>query len=138
MQSETIGEFLAGVRVGVLVTLDAAWLPVPVPLWYDWDGDAAWMFSFRDTAKVRRLQHDERAWLTIAAAAHEPEDWVTLIGTVELLSDGWQVARRLAARYWDLSQESPTQMLARWESRASELVAMRLVPGTCKRLAATS
>ncbi|MGH3224323.1 MAG: pyridoxamine 5'-phosphate oxidase family protein [Streptosporangiaceae bacterium] len=133
MRTQSIDEFLSEVRVAVLITLNHQAMPVPVPVWYDWDGECAWMFSSKDSRKVRRVREDNRGWLVVHAPAKEPEDWVVLAGTVKLSGKGWSVARRLAYRYWDMSLESSRIAVARWARQADELVAMQLAPSRCSR-----
>jgi len=127
MREDSIDSFLSHARIAVLTTLDKDQMPVAVPLWFEWDGSTAWMFSFSDAGKVRRAKADERGWLLVHACADEPEDWVTLRGVLRLSGDGWAVAQRLAPRYWDMSLDEKKQTLASWESMADQLVAMQLV-----------
>jgi nitroimidazol reductase NimA-like FMN-containing flavoprotein (pyridoxamine 5'-phosphate oxidase superfamily) len=128
MLSESVDEFLAHPRIAVLITLDAHGLPAPVPLWFDWDGRSAHMFSGASSAKIRRATADPRAWLVVHAGADEPEDWVVLQGPLALSPDGLAVARRLAPRYWDMSTAAARTAMEQWESQAGELVALELLP----------
>jgi hypothetical protein len=126
MPAESMDSFLAVPRIGVLTTLDQDRLPVATPLWYDWDGSSAWMFSFTNAGKVRRARADDRGWLLVHACADEPEDWVMLRGVLRLSAGGWPIAQRLAPRYWDMSLDAKKQTLSRWESVAEDLVAIEL------------
>jgi hypothetical protein len=126
MPDESIDTFLSVPRIAVLTTLDQDRMPVTTPLWYDWDGSSAWMFSFKDAGKVRRARADDRGWLLVHACADEPEDWVALRGVLRVSSDGWPVAQRLAPRYWDMSLDAKQQTLASWEAAAGDLVAIEL------------
>lgn len=134
MNSETVDEFLSRARIADLITLNARRLPVPVPVWFEWDGRRARMFSFATSAKVRRATSDPRAWLVVHAEVGEPEDWVVLHGALRLSSDGWAVAERLARHYWDTSSPEARQALADWKSQAADLVAMELAPARVSRL----
>lgn len=127
MREDSIDSFLSQPRIAVLTTLDKDRMPVAVPVWYDWDGSSAWMFSFDDAGKVRRARAEGRGWLLVHACAGEPEDWVMLRGFLRLSSDGWTIAQRLAPRYWDMSLDEKKQTLAQWESMAGHLVTIQLV-----------
>jgi nitroimidazol reductase NimA-like FMN-containing flavoprotein (pyridoxamine 5'-phosphate oxidase superfamily) len=133
MLSETVGEFLAHPRIAVLITLDVRGLPAPAPLWFEWDGHCAHMFSAASSAKVRRASADPRAWLVVHSDADEPEDWVVLQGPLALASDGFAVAQRLVPRYWDMSTPAAKRAIAQWESQAGDLVALQLVPARTQR-----
>lgn len=126
MREDSTDSFLTQPRIAVLTTLDKDRMPIAVPVWYDWDGSSAWMFSFKNAGKVRRARADERGWLLVHACAGEPEDRVMLRGALRLSERGWPIARRLAPRYWDMSLEEKKQTMARWESTADDLVAIEL------------
>lgn len=135
MRNESADEFLTRARIADLITLDSRGLPVPVPVWFEWDGHRARMFSSASSGKVRRAQSDARAWLVIHAEAGEPEDWVVLHGELTVLAGGWEIAARLAPRYWDVSTPASQRTLALWEAEAASLVALELVPTRLSRIA---
>jgi hypothetical protein len=63
--------------------------------------------------KIRRLQHDPRASLVVAAPVGERERWVSVAGTTTVERDGaHDLAARLAARYWDLDDPGRADDLA--------------------------
>lgn len=134
MLSESVDEFLAKARIATLVTLDRNGLPVPVPVWFEWDGQRARMFAFGSSAKIRRARADPRGWLLVHAEAGEPEDWIRLQGELTVSPGGWEVARRLAPRYWDVSTPDAQRSLAQWEAEAANLVAVELTPVTVSRI----
>ena len=85
--------FLREVRIGTLCTLNEDGSPNALPLWYEWDGEKARMFSMRDTGKVTRLRRDPRACLSVADPVGAPEAWVTVEGTIEIFDRGRQGVR---------------------------------------------
>lgn len=78
--------------------------PQPRPVWFEaTDAGTVELFTPPDSMKVRRLRRDPRASLVVAAPVGERERWVSVTGRTTLEPDGAQeLARRLAARYWDL------------------------------------
>jgi general stress protein 26 len=71
------------------------------------------LFTERDALKVRRLSQDPRASLVVAAPVGERERWVSVAGRTTLEADGaHELSSRLAARYWDLDDETRARDLA--------------------------
>jgi PPOX class probable F420-dependent enzyme len=127
--NRTAHEFLSETRLGMLATLDQSGAPVVVPVWFEWDGARARVFSGGDTGKVRRLRADARASLLVANQLGEQERWVAIDGTIEVLAEGGiELAERLARRYWDLTDESHAAELERWRSHPERLVLLELTP----------
>ena len=79
--------------------------PQPRPVWFELTDDGTvQLFTGPDTLKVRRLRRDPRASVVVAAPVGEREHWVSVAGPVTVEQDGaHELAARLAARYWDLS-----------------------------------
>lgn len=91
--------------------------PVPAqprPVWFEVaDDGTVQLFTEADALKVRRLRKDPRASLVVAAPVGEREHWVSVSGHVTIESDGaHDLAKRLADRYWDLSDPVRAQDLA--------------------------
>ena len=109
--------FLRGRRYGILTTNGADGVPVPIPLWFDWDGRRARLFSAAGAAKLRRIAADPRVALLVPNNPDEAERWVLIKGRAAVVADdGMALARRLAARYWDLDDPAHAQTLRDWES----------------------
>lgn len=128
-------EFLRGTRLGTFTTAahPGRW-PQPVPVWFEWSGGAARIFSGRGAPKVRRLQEDPTATLLAANNIGEPEHWVALDGAVEITPDGvLDLIERLTPRYWDLSLPAHAETLATWRREAAELVQIVLTPERIRR-----
>jgi hypothetical protein len=59
----------------------------------------------------------------------EPEEWVALDGTVRFRDEGAiELAERLAARYWDLADQSKAATLQSWRDKAGSLLVLELIP----------
>lgn len=104
LQKPWVAEFLAQPHLARLATCDPITLqPHVVPVWYEWDGENAWISSFRSTRKINELKRNPRASLIIdIGRPGEPQKAVLLEGSVELISDPAQgVARgqRVYSRY---------------------------------------
>ena len=74
MTDQACQDFLSETRLGILTNLTESGAPVAVPVWYEWDGERARIFTGRESAKVRRLQRDPRASLLVARPLGEPEE----------------------------------------------------------------
>ncbi|MEM7348821.1 MAG: TIGR03618 family F420-dependent PPOX class oxidoreductase [Chloroflexota bacterium] len=126
---ETIQTFLSDTRIGILTSLTSAGAPLAVPIWYEWDGERIWFFSEGHAAKIKRLQRDPRVSLLVARPAGEPEYWVAVDGTAKIHdTSALDLIERLAARYWDLSQEGPASILKSWRDNADSFRLVEIVP----------
>ena len=118
--------FLRETRIGTLCTLNRDGSPNALPLWFEWDGATARMFSSRDAGKVRRLRRDPRASLTVAAPVGAPEAWVTVEGTVAILDGGGkELGLKLAHVYYEGKRRE--EAIAEW-SRRDDWVLLELTP----------
>lgn len=91
--------------------------PVPAqprPVWFELaDDGTVQLITETDALKVRRLRRDPRASLVVATPVGERERWVSVTGSVTLEDDGaHDLAARLAARYWDLTDPVRARDLA--------------------------
>ena len=118
--------FLRETRIGTLCTLNADGSPNAIPLWYDWDGDKIRMFTNRGTAKVRRLNRDARACLSVAEPVGGPEAWDTVEGSVEIRGEGGrEQACRLATVYYE--PEKARRTIDNWK-KLEDWVLLELIP----------
>ena len=126
--------FLKEPRIATLVTLWPDGAPTAVPIWFEWDGAQARVFTARDSEKLRRLRADPRVCLTVAEPVGAPEAWVTIegIATVED-TGGIELARRLAPRYYDPGKAD--RALRRWNESADQWVVVRITPRRIRSLA---
>jgi general stress protein 26 len=92
------------------------------------------LFTEPDSLKVRRVGRDPRASLVVAAPVGERERWVSVAGPATVEADGaHELASRLAARYWDLDDETRARDLA--AIRSLEQVRLVIHPETVHRYA---
>ena len=102
MQPDDLDVFLDQPHVGVLATLRRSGLPYTVPVWFDWDGEAAWITGTYERVWCKQLRADRRASLCVEAmtpmAGH-----VGLDGTVTIHElpefDIWPISSRLVDKY---------------------------------------
>jgi len=121
--------FLAETRLGILATLRDDGSPVAVPVWFDWDGAAVRVFTSVLSQKVRRLEREPRASLLVVNRVGEPEAWVAFDGEVTITQEGaFELAERLARRYWDLTDPEHNAELERWRAAARALRVLALIP----------
>ncbi len=133
MSVEERDRFLAQPRIAKLCYLKADGAPTVVPLWFEWDGREARAFTSRKSPKIRHLQRDSRVALTVETATGEPEAWVTIEGKAVIEDGGWEVASRLAPRYY--SEEKARQTLESWAKGAGDWVTVRIFPDRIRSLA---
>ncbi|MGH2607928.1 MAG: PPOX class F420-dependent oxidoreductase [Tepidiformaceae bacterium] len=119
--------FLRETRIAKLATLQADGSPTVVPVWFDWDGDTAAVFTGRRYPKVRRIRRDPRVALSVEEGVGVPEAWVTIEGTASIEeSGGYELAARLAERYYEEPRRS--QALAEWARIRDDFVVIRISP----------
>jgi nitroimidazol reductase NimA-like FMN-containing flavoprotein (pyridoxamine 5'-phosphate oxidase superfamily) len=97
--------FLADARLGFLTVApqDDEW-PLPIPVWFEYVDQALQLFTSPGSRKARRVRATPRASLVVANHVGEPENWVAVTGPARIETDGaHDLAKRLAERYWDLS-----------------------------------
>ena len=109
MTPEQRDAFLGETRIGKLATLNEEGAPTVIPIWYDWDGECAWVFSSRTVQKVRNIERDDRVSLTVENPVGAPEAWVTIEGHAEVLPEGgYALASKLAPRYYPAEKAART------------------------------
>ncbi|MFQ5382629.1 MAG: TIGR03618 family F420-dependent PPOX class oxidoreductase [Dehalococcoidia bacterium] len=133
MSVEERDRFLAEPRIAKLCYLREDGSPTVVPLWFEWDGKEARAFTSGRSPKIGHLERDPRVALSVETVTGEPEAWVTIEGQAVIEDGGWEVARRLAPRYY--SEEKARQALASWEKAAGDWVTVRIVPEHIRSLA---
>lgn len=128
MSREQREAFLAVPRIAKLATLREDGGPTVVPVWFDWDGTHAWVFSARGAQKVRNILGDPRVALTVEEPVGVPEAWVTIEGRAEVLeSGGMALARKLLPRYYDAMRAAEAERA--WSALGDEYWALiRITP----------
>lgn len=126
---ESRDQFLATPRLAVLLTNRQGGTPMGVPVWFDWDGEVVRMFAGDYTPKVRRLRRDPKASVLVTNRIDESERWVAFDGRVSISdTGGFELAERLAPRYWDLKDPARLQMLEFWRSGRDAFCLLTLEP----------
>jgi PPOX class probable F420-dependent enzyme len=129
MTPEERDAFLAQTRLGILTTLRHDGWPVSVPIWFEWDGITVRVFTGVTSAKIKRLENDPRATLLATNTLNEPERWVAFDGRVEIRREGgFELAHRLAARYWNLDDPEHKATVEEWREAAPHLRVLELRP----------
>ena len=119
--------FLREARIGTLATLDANGAPLAIPIWYEWDGARARMFTSVRSPKLARLRRDGRVCLTVAEPVGVPEAWVAIEGVATIEEGtGFALAQRLAPRYYPAEQAERT--LAAWGRVAQDWATIAIAP----------
>lgn len=122
-------EFLNEPRIAVLSTISAEGSPISIPIWFEWDGDHARVFTGIGSPKMRRIEANPVASLLVANPTGEPEAWVLIEGEITIEEDGaFDLAERLALRYWGLSDPLHAETVDEWRAGASTLRVLELVP----------
>jgi PPOX class probable F420-dependent enzyme len=121
--------FLSETRLGMLTMLNEQGEPLAVPVWFEWNGSAVRMFSFKRAPKVRRLRANPRASLLVVNHIGKPEAWTAFDGDVAISDEGaMALADRLAPKYWDMHDASHAKELADWRKHASRFCLLTLTP----------
>lgn len=127
MTPEECDSFLRETRIGKLATLNRDGSPTIVPIWFEWDGAEARIFTERKSPKVRRIRIDARVALSVEEGVGVPERWVTIEGTAVIEETGGiELARRLAPKYY--APGRCAEALAKWEQIADTWVVLRITP----------
>ena len=128
--------FLAVNRYGILTTLRSDGSPVAIPIWFDWDGDSVRMFTHVGSSPLRRLANDARASVLVVNHVDEKEKWVAFDGSVTVSDEGgFELAEKLAQRYWVLSDPARASTLEIWRSMKSGWRLLEMVPDKVRSFA---
>jgi len=121
--------FLADARIAVLATSAADGPPTMVPVWFEWADGRARFFTGVTSPKMRRIARDPRVSLLVANPAGQPEAWVLIEGAVEVSEQGaFDLAERLAARYWDMTDAAHIETVAAWKAASATFRLLEIVP----------
>ena len=130
MASMSEGEadvFLRETRIAKLAYITTSGAPTIVPIWYEWDGAAARMFTSRKSPKVRQLVSDPRAALNVEEPLGVKERWVTLEGQITFENERTiELLMRLARRYYAGPQAE--QAIVSWGANPEMWVTLVLTP----------
>ena len=126
---ESRERFLSTPRLAILATNRREGTPITVPVWFEWDGTDVRMFAANTSPKVHRLRNDPRASVLVTNRLDEGECWVAFDGEVSISDNGgFELAERLAPRYWDLEDSERRDMLELWRQAKDILCLLTLKP----------
>jgi PPOX class probable F420-dependent enzyme len=95
-----VQEFLAGLEVIVLATVQPDGSPLAMPMWFVHDRGTITMVSVADTQKVRNLRRDPRVSVVAESGSRGEVRGVSVRGHAELLAEGPE-RRALVERFLD-------------------------------------
>ncbi len=129
MTDEVRDAFLAETRIGILSTASEDGAPTSVPVWFEWDGSHARVFSNANSPKINRLERDPRVSLLVVNRVGEQEYWVAIDGKIEIRDEGAaELAKRLADRYWDMTDADHKKTVDMWVADDATLRLLEIVP----------
>lgn len=121
--------FMNKPRLGILMTTRDDGSPLGVPVWFEWDGEAVQLFSAIDSLKVHQARGGRKFALLVTNDVGEPERWFSFEGQPAVAGDGaYELAARLAERYWDMSEPGRQKMVQTWRDNAEHLCRVVLAP----------
>ena len=127
MNKDARDAFLRETRIAKLATLLTDGSPTIVPVWFEWDGQTAAVFTSRASPKVARILARPEVALSVEEPVGVPEAWVTIEGTAAIEeTGGMELARRLAQRYY--APERAEAAITEWEQLAHLWVVVRITP----------
>ena len=127
MNRDARDAFLRETRIAKLATLLTDGSPTIVPVWFEWDGQTAAVFTSRASPKVARILAHPAVALSVEESVGVPEAWVTIEGTAAIEeTGGMELARRLAQRYY--AAERAAAAITEWEKLAHLWVVVRITP----------
>lgn len=119
--------FLRETRIAKLAYLHADGTPTIVPIWFEWDGGVARMFTSRTSRKARRLAEEPRVALSVEEPVGVRERWVTIEGTCAISDEGTvALIERLARRYYEPAKAEET--IREWTADPSVWVTLTITP----------
>ena len=73
---------------GVIATVREDGSPQATPVWIDYDGDSVLVNSAHGRTKVKNIERDPRATVTVLPAENQQSGYVMVSGTAELVDEG--------------------------------------------------
>jgi PPOX class probable F420-dependent enzyme len=127
MSSAEVDAFLKETRIGKLAYLATGGGPTIVPIWFEWDGEVARIFTSAGSRKVRRITEEPRVALSVEEPVGVPERWVTIEGSCTITAEGTiGLIERLARRYYEPAKAEET--IRSWTARPEMWVTLTITP----------
>lgn len=129
MDETTRENFLRATKIAVLSTNTEEGSPFSVPIWFEWDRSRACFFTSANSPKMGRMSADPQVSLLVANPSGAPEQWVLIEGRVEITDrNAFDLAERLAHRYWDMKEPAHIEMVDEWRRSANNLRFLEILP----------
>lgn len=127
MSPDEIDTFLRETRIGKLAYLHADGQPTVVPIWFEWDGTVARIFTSRTSRKARRLAEEPRVALSVEEPVGVHERWVTIEGNCSISAEGTvALIGRFAHRYYGPKQAE--EAIRSWTAKPEQWVTLTITP----------
>ena len=121
-----VDEFLRQTLVAVISTVDRNCRPRSTPIWFHWEGGAAYMFTDRSTLKWRNIQHYPYASLCVDWR-EPPYKSIILDGPIEEVERPlYELVLLMALRYY--GKEKGAKFAAEYKKGSKNVAVFRLVP----------
>ena len=126
-----VDSFLRQTLVAVLGTTNRTGAPHLIPIWFTWEGGAAYMFTSRTSAKWRNIQVQPYASLCVDRR-DPPYAAVILSGPItEVDRPVYEIISSMALRY--LGDKEGQEFADRYKDNPPSSVAFRLTPDSVVR-----
>lgn len=127
MDPAQLNAFLRETRIAKLATLNADGSPNVVPVWFEWDGTVARVFTGKDSSKLKRIARDPRVALSVEEGVGIEEAWATIEGTATVAPEGAvALIERLTPRYYAPGKAETT--LKEWLAMEGYWVTITITP----------
>lgn len=134
MSDEQIDAFLGEARIATFSAVRSNGAPTAVPIWMEWDGKKARLFTDQASKKIERIRAEPRVCLTVAEPVGVNEAWVTIEGTAAIIEGGgMELAARLARRYY--AAEKAEAAIRDWQKLADRWVVVEITPSQIRSMA---
>ncbi len=122
MDQKEITEFLSGIKMAVMATVNRDGSPHLSPNWYYYDGARLHFVTTKERLKFFNLRRDDR----MSVCVYEPplaSDYVVVQGRATIDDqDIWETAREVVKRYVDAEQVD--DYISRWKEQPRILVSI--------------
>lgn len=127
MEPAALEAFLRETRIAKLAYLHANGSPTIVPIWFEWDGTVARLFTSRTSRKAKRIAADPRVALSVEEPVGVPERWATIEGVCATSDEGTvSLIERLTRRYYEATKAEET--LKSWLAKPEQWVTLTITP----------
>ena len=120
MEKQEIDQFLSGIKMAVMATINKDGSPHLSPNWYHYDGERLSFVTTKERLKFFNLRRDAR----ISVCVYEPplaSNYVVIQGRVTIADgDIWEYARLVIKRY--VEHDQVENYLERWKTQPRILV----------------